>query len=177
MATPEAKTTLWEYLRKVTIFQPLGDDEIAALSSACEIHSYNANETLIREGDAGSTLFVITSGVVSILKNDGSGHSIELSRLGNSDCFGEMSLLTGEPRSATAKAITHVEAITVPKEGLAPLLTAKPQLSEELAEIMARRRAKTEGLIDSMGLQHPSSSIKAYARDVLRKIRSFFSLD
>jgi len=169
--------TIGEYLHRVPIFQPLSENEIEELASSCEIQSFDAGEKLIREGDPDSSLFVISSGVVSIVKKDGKGQHIELSRLGNSECFGEMSLLTGEPRSATAKAITNVEAIRVPKEGLAPLLKVKPDLSKELAEIMAMRRARTEGLIDSKSMKSTSRSIKAYAKEVLSKIRSFFSLD
>ena len=169
--------TIEEYLHRVPIFQTLSENEIEGLARSCKIRSFETGEILIREGNPDSSLFVISSGVVSIIKNDGKGQYIELSRLGNSECFGEMSLLTGEPRSATAKAITYVEAITVPKEALAELFTMKPDLSNELAEIMATRRAQTEGLIDSKNMQSASRSIKGYAKEVLLKIRSFFSLD
>jgi len=175
---PEVKEpTIEEYLSRVPIFKTLSENEIEELARSCEIRSFDTGEILIREGDSDSSLFVISSGVVSIIKKDGKGQHIELSRLGNSECFGEMSLLTGEPRSATAKAITYVEAIKVPKEALAALFTVKPDLSNELAEIMAMRRAQTEGLIDSKNMQSDSRSIKGYAKEVLSKIHSFFSLD
>jgi len=169
--------TIGEYLHRVPIFQTLSENEIEELASSCEIQSFDTGEMLIREGDSDSSLFVISSGVVSIVKKDSKGQHIELSRLGNSECFGEMSLLTGEPRSATAKAITYVEAIKVPKEALGMLFNMKPELSKELADIMATRRAQTEGLIDSKDMRSDSRSIKAYAKEVLSKIRSFFSLD
>jgi small-conductance mechanosensitive channel/CRP-like cAMP-binding protein len=169
--------TIEEYLHRVPIFQTLSENEIEELAHSCEIRSFETGEILIQEGDPDSSLFVITSGVVSIIKKNSKGQNIEVSRLGNSECFGEMSLLTGEPRSATAQAITYVEAITVPKEALAALFEIKPDLSNEFAEIMAMRRAQTEGLIDSRTMKSASKSIKLYAKEVVRKIRSFFSLD
>jgi len=175
---PEVKEpTIEEYLSRVPIFKTLSENEIEELSNSCEIRSFDTGEILIREGDPESSLFVISSGVVSIIKKDRKGQNIELSRLGNSECFGEMSLLTGEPRSATAQAITYVEVITVPKEALAALFDIKPDLSNEFAEIMAVRRAQTEGLIDSRTMKTASKSIRVYAKEVVKKIRSFFSLD
>ncbi len=184
IASREAETCvveelgMWEYLRRVDIFQPLSDEEVKEVAGFCESQIFLEDQALIREGEAGSSLFVIISGVVAVLKQDDKDQDqeIELARLGVGNFVGEMSLLTGEPRSATVKAVTPVTAIEVTKEGLQPLLEAKPDLSNKLAVIMAKRRFRTKEMIESRGAQHASELMLAYARDVLKKIKSFFSL-
>ena len=71
------------------------------------------------------------------------------------------------------KALTSVEVINVPKEALEPVLKAKPELSNKLAQIMADRRAKTEAFIDSRRRGISSETTKSY----VTRIRSFFGLD
>jgi CRP-like cAMP-binding protein len=176
--TPEIRElSLNEHLRGVPLLRPLSDEEIQKLASTCQIKRFSAGEMLVQEGSVDNSLFVISSGIVSVLKADGGGHHVEVTRLGHSECFGEMALLTGEPRYATAQAITPVEVIQVPKEGLAPLLERRSELSTELAEIMAQRRARTDGFMESLSAAPPSGSMAAYAKEILGKIRSFFSLD
>ena len=178
IATREARIaevqelTLSERLRGINIFQPLSDDDIETIAGSCQIQTFRSGEIVIEKGDTDNSLFVISSGVVSILRDEDRGRHIELARLGANDCFGEMSLLTGEPRTATVKALTNVEAINVPKEGLEPVLKAKPELSDKLAEIMAERRVMTEGFLDSRSRQVTPTLMQAY----VTKIRSFFGL-
>lgn len=178
IATREARIaevhepTLSERLRGINIFQPLSDDDIEVISDSCEIQTFRSGEVVIQKGDTDNSLFLISSGVVSILNERDSGPHTELARLGANECFGEMSLLTGEPRTATVKALTNVEAISVPKEGLEPVLEAKPELSDKLAEIMAERRAMTEGFINSRSKQASPTLMQAYAS----RICSFFGL-
>jgi len=169
---------MWEYLRRVDIFQPLSDEEVKKIAGFCESQIFLEGEAIIREGEAGSSLFVIISGIIAVLKQDDKhqDQEIELARLGVGNFVGEMSLLTGEPRSATVKAITPVTAIEVTKEGLQPLLKAQPDLSNKLAVIMAKRRFRTKEIVESHGAQHASELMLAYARDILKKIKSFFSL-
>ncbi len=184
IASGEAKTCvveelgMWEHLRRVDIFQPLSDEEIKEIAGFCESQVFLEGQTLIREDEAGSSLFVIVSGIVAVLKQDDKDQNqeIELARLGVGNFVGEMSLLTGEPRTATIKAITPVTAIEVTKEGMQPLLEAQPDLTNKLAVIMAKRRFRTKEMIESRGTQHASELMLAYARDVLKKIKSFFSL-
>lgn len=169
---------LWQYLRRVDIFQPLSDEEVKEIAGFSESQIFMEGQVLIREGEAGSSLFVIISGIVAVLKQDDKDQDqeIELARLGVGNFVGEMSLLTGEPRAATVRAITPVTAIEVTKEGMHPLLKAQPDLSNKLAVMMAKRRFRTKEMIESRGTQHASELMLAYARDVLKKIKSFFSL-
>lgn len=165
-----------EYLRGIEIFQPLSDAEVEQMAAFCEIKDFREGTPIIHEGDEGSSLFVIVSGMVSILKKDDKDQEIELARLANGNVVGEISLLTGEPRMATVQAITPLTVVEVPKKSLEPLLKAKPQLGNQLAVIMAKRRFQTKELMESRGVQHASELMLAYAKEMVKKIRAFFSL-
>ena len=160
------------HLHETNIFKPLSEGDIEAIASSSEIKTFHAGEMIIQKDDKDNSLFIISSGVVSILEKVSGGQHLELARLGTNEYFGEMSLLTGEPRSATVKALTSVEVINVPKEALEPVLKAKPELSDKLAQIIADRRARTEALIDSRRSPSPET-MKSY----VTRIRSFFGLD
>ncbi|MEA1936261.1 MAG: mechanosensitive ion channel family protein [Thermodesulfobacteriota bacterium] len=167
------RLSVLEHLHEINIFKPLSEDDIETIAGSSEIKTFHPGEMVIQKDDTDNSLFIISSGVVSILENDGMGQHMEIARLGTSECFGEMSLLTGEPRTAIVKALTSVEVINVPKEALEPVLKAKPELSDKLAQIMADRRARTEAFIDSI---RKSPSL-ATTRSYVTKIRSFFGLD
>jgi len=162
-----------EHLHEINIFKPLSDDDIEAIAGSSETKTFHPGEMVIQKDDTDNSLFIISSGVVSILEKDSMGQHMEITRLSTSEYFGEMSLLTGEPRSAIVKALTSVKVINVPKEALEPILKAKPELSDKLAQIMADRRTRTEAFIDS--IRKPSSL--ATTRSYVTRIRSFFGLN
>jgi len=167
------KLSILEHLRETNIFKPLSEGDIEIIAGSSEIKTFHPGEMVIQKDDTDNSLFIISSGVVSILEKDGGGQHMEIARLGTNECFGEMSLLTGEPRSAMVKALTSVEVINVPKEALEPVLKAKPELSDKLAQIMADRRARTEAFIDSRRRGISPETTKAY----VTRIRSFFGLN
>ena len=177
--TQEARTkeirelSVLEHLHEINIFKPLSDDDIEAIAGSSETKTFHPGEMVIQKDDTDNSLFIISSGVVSILEKDSMGQHMEITRLSTSEYFGEMSLLTGEPRSAIVKALTSVKLINVPKEALEPILKAKPELSDKLAQIMADRRTRTEAFIDS--IRKPSSL--ATTRSYVTRIRSFFGLN
>lgn len=160
------------HLREVDIFQPLSQDDMETIARACETKTYYAGDIIIQKDEVDNSLFIISSGVVSVLDSDDGAQLMELARLSTNECFGEMSLLTGEPRSAMVKALTNVEAINVPKEALEPVLKAKPELSDKLAHIMADRRHLTEAFIGSRARE----ATAVQARSYVTMIRAFFGL-
>jgi potassium efflux system protein len=166
------KPGVLEHLRETHIFQPLSEDDIQTIAGACTIRTFHPGDMIIHKGDTDNSLFIVSSGVVSILETDERGYQAELARLSTNDCFGEMSLLTGEPRSATVKSLTTVEAINVPKEAIEPVLKAKPELSEKLAQVMADRRHETEKIIGAREQKFSDTPAKSY----VARIRAFFGL-
>ena len=99
---------------------------------------------------------------------------MELARLGTYDYFGEMSLLTGENRSATVVAHTECQILEIGKHSFAPLMMARPELTEEIAVIMAERKLKSELMTSEAKKLSVSDRLKSYSDAFASSIRGFF---
>jgi len=93
-------------LSRVRLLQSLPPQDIAKLITHMKKETFEADETIFREGELGSTLYFIISGEVEILKKDQSDHEQFISLLKENDTFGEMALLSHRPRNATARVRT-----------------------------------------------------------------------
>ncbi len=129
----------FEALRQVATFRALSDEQVRDLARHARLERYTAGEALVRQGDAGRSLFVVLAGDVRVARTEGGGPARELARLGPGSFFGEMSLLTGEPRSATVAALGEVDVVVVEKEAFASLLHLDGQLATALSEALEAR--------------------------------------
>ena len=125
-------------LRSVDLFAGLDDDALARLQRDLSTCSLPRGETLFAEGDPGDTAYVVTSGEVEILKASGD-QSVRIAISGPGVVVGEMSLLTGEPRSASARALNEVELVSIPKATLDALLESDVQVAHALFDVFIAR--------------------------------------
>ena len=163
-------------LRSEALFECLSDEQIESLVQQSEVSHFGRGERVIREGAEGDSMFVLLSGTaeVSISKN---GASISVATLKAPDCFGEMSLLTGEHRTATVRAQTDCQVMEIGKPVMAELLRASPDCLERLSELLAKRKMETEGLLKE-AVSHSQSARKEreYRATFLRRLQTFFEL-
>lgn len=103
-----------------------------------ELQSFEDGETIFREGEESSEMFVLRSGKVEILKDVG-GHQVRLAVLERGSFFGEMSLLEGLPRSATARAIGKAMLLVLRPGSLLLQIRRDPTFAFELMQQMSRR--------------------------------------
>lgn len=101
-----SKETL-QGLKSVPYFSEVPDTALAELASCAAIKSYPKNSIIIREGEEGGALFIILSGKVQAYLSSANGRMVILSTQGAGSFFGELSLLDGEPRSASIAALEH----------------------------------------------------------------------
>lgn len=167
---------LEELISSVEIFSPLTENERNELLERVTLNSYRENETIVREGDKGDSLMILTAGVISISRLDSYGKPVELERLATGDCFGENSLLTGERRSATIVALTDCQAMEFSREDLAPILEKRPEVIEELAKVMASRKLETESRLQLKHRKSTGELLGDYGDEILKSISSFFGM-
>jgi small-conductance mechanosensitive channel len=165
-------------LSALPLFHELTGDALAQLAAAAHRESYDHGEVLVREGDHGDSLFVIESGRVKVAKAEASlaGTLVDLARLGPGDFFGEMSLLTGEPRSATVTAEDGCEVLVLARQAVQPVLQADPTIAEALSRALAARAAETEAKLEDRRATARATPTAAIESSILRRIRSFFKL-
>ena len=128
-------------LRAVDIFAPFSNeqhDELARVSRSC---LYAAGEAIVRQGEAGSSMFVISGGEAIVTLDT---PKREVARLGAGGFFGEMSLLTGEARSATVTAATDCDVLEITAEHFRRLVLADPIVVERVAMAVGTRRAELD---------------------------------
>jgi CRP-like cAMP-binding protein len=124
----------------VGIFDGLTPNERATIAGKLKQASYEQGATLVEPGMVLQSLYIVGSGVLSVTRREGSVDT-ELLRLGPGDHFGEIGLLTGAPAGATIAALAPSIVYELPKNDLAPILQARPQITHELSRALAQRQA------------------------------------
>src|SRR6266536_1123272 len=119
-------------LRDEALFECLSDAQIESLVQQSQVANFGRGERVIREGAEGDSMFVLLRGAakVSISRN---GTSIPVATLSAGNCFGEMSLLTGERRTATVRAETDCHVMEISKPVMAEVLRDSPDCLERLS--------------------------------------------
>ncbi len=162
-----------EFVSRLDIFAPLKDDERAEVAGCLRQVIYAADEPIIRQGDQGGSMFLINRGQVRItVEEKGAVH--QLAVLGPGQYFGEMALLTGEPRTASAIAMSDCHVFVIEKTSFRNVLVDHPEIAESISGVIAERRAnlksKTDELRTYRDLQHETQ------QSMLGRIRAFFGL-
>jgi small-conductance mechanosensitive channel len=163
-------------LRKVEILSVLDDDDLTRLAERLDRHEYARGETLIAQGEAGDSLYLIASGEVAVTLAGEHGAQVRLATLGAGDFVGEASLMTGEPRSATCVAETDVVCHVVTHAVLEELLRKKPELAERLSQVLSTRQTALEAERDGLSAEAARARRAETGGVLLSKIRAFFGL-
>jgi cAMP-dependent protein kinase regulator len=133
------------------LFAGLTDEEREALAREMELQQFEEGDILITEGETGSSLYVVISGEVKVFTKGSGGENVYLANLGEGDFFGEVSLLTGKPRTATITASRPTEVLRLDKEKFDRAVVTFPRLREILEETYRQRANSTvEAMIDRL---------------------------
>jgi small-conductance mechanosensitive channel/CRP-like cAMP-binding protein len=162
-------------LHCVDFFASLQDRELQKLAELSRSHLYGPGEAVICQGEAGEELFIIKQGeVVVSLENPGKP-AVEVARMGRGEFFGEMSLLTGEPRSATVRTVKPSELLIVGKAAFGSVLEEFPELVEHVSRIVARRQAVLKSK-SSQAVSEDHHDEEEWSVRLLKRIKDFFSI-
>ena len=141
MATVVNETDqLVQFLKNVKLFAELSPDSLAKLGTCLKTAEFPPAEVIVREGAPGVSMYIIKSGLVEIRKKDPTtGIDFLVAQLTEGAAVGEMSLLTGKPRSATVTTVQPTVVFTLTRADFRNLLTQHPEISLGLARILAER--------------------------------------
>lgn len=154
------------------LFGFIGGEELQALVQESRVLLFAGSERIIKQGTEGASLFLLIRGQVDVHIDHGGKSSI-VATLGPGNCFGEMSLLAGEPRTATVITQGEVEVIEIGKPAFASVVRANPAIVERLGELLTERQlANARHAATLAGATSPAEVRKG----IVRKLRTFFEL-
>ena len=153
----------------------LTEDEARSLVANGRIVLFGPGEALVSGGECGESMFVILDGGVQVTGKSGAGPNVSLAKLGPGEYFGEISLLTGEPRNAIVCAVTDTLVLEIRKGDISPLMLANPKLAGRLGELLERRQSETRDALRGNTNKVESESIPTQRRSWTESIRAFFS--
>ena len=145
-------------LQNTELFKSLKQDELQELGNRLKERVYPPNTAIVREGSPGDAMFIIKDGKVDIRKREQSmGIDMTIASLDGGACFGEMALLTGNPRSATVMAIQATSVFVLEKKDFESLLKEHPNISMSLNKIVAER-IEAQNVQKGMGIKSLSTT-------------------
>ncbi len=132
------------------LFKSLDLTQRANLIESAFVMMYDAGDVILREGDPGDTMFLVMEGTVRVETQGGAGN-VHLAELGRGACVGEVSVLTGAPRTATVTAISDVTVATFARHRVTRLLDQSPKVRALLEQLVEGRANDTVAKIIGQG--------------------------
>ncbi len=163
-------------LAGVDLFNHMTEQERAELANALEYTPFAKNEILTHQGSLAHWLYIIIKGDVSI-RVSAEGAEREVSKLTSGHFFGEMALMTGAPRVATVVALTDVECYRLDKDAFQSVISKRPELAHEVADILANRRVELEAVKENLSEEAKKKRIETAKTDLVDSIKKFFGLN
>lgn len=166
-----------EAVRNVGIFSTLHPDELERLAERLTPTPFLAGEMMTRQGSEADWLYLIVDGLADVIVENGAGRSADIADLGPGSFFGEMGLMTGEPRAASVVARTDVTAYCLCKSAFEEILRSRPEVAEEVSAVLAQRRLELDTALQGLDEETRAQRLSTARRDLLGKIRRFFRLE
>lgn len=173
-------------LDRVDFLRALGPAELQVLVDRTRFQLYAQGERIFSQGEAGESFYILQSGRLRVTARNPQGEVFLSKEMHVGDFFGEMALLTGEPRSATVEALSDAEVLSVDKGALRELLRANPDVDRMISEALARRQLTTIRAREELESEKARNSseqqaaggallLEQLSEQFLRRIRDFFS--
>ena len=164
-------------LKRVDILAPLKEEDLVMLAEDLSHHLFARGEAICKQGDPGSRFYIIKSGTIAVKVKGADGVEAEVAQLKPGSYFGEMSLLTGDPRTSTCTALEDCELLCLDRDTFGVLLSENPPVAQAMSDILATRSQATKARLhqerETM-VKTKTPEEEAGSRRILEKIRSIF---
>ncbi|HUY26236.1 MAG TPA: mechanosensitive ion channel family protein [Candidatus Binataceae bacterium] len=164
----EYEVEIMAELRKIPFLAELADAELRFLVPSVQMHQFGAGEVLVRQGEAGDTMFIVRRGTVEVIGIAQDGSPRHLAYGSPSQIYGEGALLNGDPRTATIKAVTDVEVLEMNRDGFARMFREHPKAAEAISEMVAQRQLERE---KTLHVDRPADGHLTRAHRILERMR------
>lgn len=175
-APRSAVSRLTRLFTSIDLFGTLSESERQNLAESATVETYASGEEVIRQSEEGDVFFVVLDGEAVVTATTPDGVKAEIAHLERGEIFGEMSVLTGEPRSATVNAVTDLVVASLTRDKLAPLLKGNNDLEEAFAKYIAGRAEETKGALVKAEKYRELVAVKSDPAAIRHMLRRIFRL-
>lgn len=169
-----------DFLRRIDLFRVLTEEELRQIAEALIYAPFANGDVITRQGAIAHWLYILTQGRVEVMLTAPDGSQSHLAHIDADDevgFFGEMGLMTGEPRSATVIARSDVVCYRLDKVAFESVVQARPAIAEEISQVMANRKYRLDSLRQELDEHARTAHVTRQQSEMLGKIRRFFRLD
>lgn len=163
-------------LKQVALFSSLNTEEIEAISAHIKTLYYKAGETIIRQGEKGDLMYILVEGALQVyIQSLEQADLIPVAHLTPGKYFGEMSLLVGEPRSATIVSLTDTMVYEINKKTMSELFQLHPEMIQKLSDRIAEQQMINLGKQREYTVPEALDQKRSFASSFMKRITKFFS--
>jgi CRP-like cAMP-binding protein len=153
---------------RLGVLKALNLEQVTRLTDAAEIVNCRRNQLLIEKGHTADSMYILIEGGLEVTIPNDQGEQVVVASIWPGDCVGEMSLLTGEPRSANVRAKVHSTLLEITKANIAPIFESHPELIEEISRVLEQRKESNQLLMNkTLEPEEMEKNIKALAKKIL----------
>ena len=163
-------------LAQVELFREMNDDERRKLAERLVYAPFMKSELMTRQGAEAHWLYILTRGSAEVIVSTDAGVHKTVATLHAGDFFGEMSLLTGEPRSASLKALEDSECYRLDRVAFADILHGRPEIAHYLSQLLARRQVEIAAVRHDLDAEARAALMKGQQQTIFDKIHKLFGL-
>jgi len=155
-------------LKSIALFAQLSEGEREELGKLLRVRNYRANEPIFWIGDAGTDFFIVQHGRVVLSCPDEAGNEIEIAILGPGNFFGEISLLDGGPRTASARAEGNLTLLSLNRDEFLDFLRTKPSATIHIMTVLGQR---TRGMLDKLrGIRNVNEEVDSHIKPLQKLV-------
>jgi small-conductance mechanosensitive channel/CRP-like cAMP-binding protein len=166
----------FQALGRVELFNSLTEEERRSLAGQLRYAPFARGEAMTRQGAEAHWLYLMTGGEAEVRVSTDGNSNERVAALHGGDVFGEMGMMTGEPRTATVVALTNVECYRLDKEAFHDILQRRPEIAEDISMLLAQRRVELEAAREGLNEEAKRMRMRYHHNDLLRRIKNFFTL-
>jgi CRP/FNR family cyclic AMP-dependent transcriptional regulator len=152
----EAESEILKFLKSISVYSELSESAAIVLARACRFQQIKKGEILFFQSDTSELAYIVRSGIISIVLNSPDGRDMVINEMRAGDMFGELGILTKQPRSTSAMARIDSELLVIPCQVFLRIVDDEPQLARQLLDITAsrlQRSGEREGALVFMDAQ------------------------
>ena len=162
-------------LAAVEFLKALREEELVKVAERMRYAPFAAGEVITKQGAVAHWLYIVAEGTAEV-RVSADGEEKAVAKIEAPGFFGEMGLMTGEPRSATVVALTDVDCFRIDKDAFHQILSDRPEIAAEISGMLAQRRVELQAAREDLDAAAKRHRVAAEKQRILSTIQVFFGL-